>query len=386
MSSPALSEPTGISRGLARIRNWGEERAWSGYDPYDGLNSPLARALPFPIAKRALTQAVKLSPFNLRPLLGIEPSLSPKAVALVASGYTRLAVAGDSSAREQAEQWLDWLVAQGRGAWPGLAWGYHFPVQTRIFGYERGTPNAIATSFAAQALLEGAELLGEERWLVAGREAARFFDSELSARAGEQVWFRYLPGEDELVHNANALVCAVLARGARLAGEPLPERVASALEPTLAAQRPDGSWPYAEAPGHDWVDNFHTGYVLESLAECARLDGELEDPLRRGLEFWESELFLPDGTPKYTPTDLYPIDAHCYAQAVETWLAVGRPDRASRAGALLVERMLDPAGFVHFQQRRLWTSRVPLIRWTTAPSFRALAGVLLAEETGARLG
>ena len=47
---------------------------------------------------------------------------------------------------------------------------------------------------------------------------------------------------------------------------------------------------------------------------------------------------------------------------------------------LLIEQMLDPSGYVWFQRRRLWTSRVPFVRWTTAPSFRALAGVLLARR------
>jgi hypothetical protein len=37
--------------------------------------------------------------------------------------------------------------------------------------------------------------------------------------------------------------------------------------------------------------------------------------------------------------------------------------------------MLDPAGFVRFQQRRHWASNVPFVRWTTAPSFRALAAL-----------
>jgi hypothetical protein len=77
---------------------------------------------------------------------------------------------------------------------------------------------------------------------------------------------------------------------------------------------------------------------------------------------------------------VYPIDVHCYATAVDTWLAVGDLAQAERVARLLVDRMLDPAGYVWFQQRRLWTSRVPFVRWTTAPSFRALAGLLLARR------
>jgi hypothetical protein len=135
------------------------------------------------------------------------------------------------------------------------------------------------------------------------------------------------------------------------------------------------------------VDNFHTGYVLESLAVCDGALPGIRPALQRGLDYWERTLFLRDGTPKYFSHRLWPIDAHCYAQAVDTWLAVAawHPSalaRATRLAELLVARMLDASGYVHFQRHRVWTSRVPFVRWTTAPAFRALAGVLLAVESG----
>jgi hypothetical protein len=67
-------------------------------------------------------------------------------------------------------------------------------------------------------------------------------------------------------------------------------------------------------------------------------------------------------------------------------VAPRRPDAlasAERQARLLVSRMLDRRGYVHFQRRRLWTSRVPYVRWTTAPAFRALSGLLLARTAAA---
>jgi hypothetical protein len=370
---------------VGRIATWGEARDWRGYDPYDALNSPVAGALSLgtPLGRRLFTQAVKLSPLNLRPLLRIRPSWNAKAIALVASGYARLAGTGDAAAREHAQRWLEWL-ANSHSEW---GWGYHFPVQTRFFAYPRGLPNTIATSFAAQSFLDAWELLGDER---AARHALDVCDFLVDGMrtGGARPYFRYLAGEDELVHNANLLACAVLARAARLSGDSsLFDPARAAVETSLAAQRPDGSWPYADATGHDWVDNFHTAYVLDALAECVRAVPGVAEPLDRGVRFWEHELFLDDGTPKYFQDRLLPLDAHCYATAIDTWLSLAerRPDaleRAERVALLLVERMLDPRGYVHFQRRRLWTSRVPFTRWTTAPTFRALAGVLAARGTG----
>lgn len=378
-----------IREAVARIRAWGEAREWRGYDPYDALNSPAAALLSLgtPLGRRLLTQAVKLSPLNLRPLLRIQPSWNAKALGLIASAYARLWVAErDESAREQSQRWLDWLVTHHGGDGAGMAWGYHFDVQTRFFAYARGTPNTIATSFVAQALLNGCELLGEERFRAPARAATDYLTTRMLVDSPRGPYFRYLPREDELVHNANLLACGVLARAAQVLGDDvLLEPAARALETSLCAQRADGSWPYSDAPGRQWIDNFHTGYVLESLAKWDGLLPEAHERLGRGLDYWERSLFLADGTPKYFPDRLLPLDAHSYAQAIETWLAVShwRPHalrHAVRTARLLIERMLDASGYVYFQRRKLWTSKVPLVRWTTAPSFCALAGLLLKLE------
>lgn len=373
-----------LEAGISAIRRWGEARDWRGADPYDGLNSPLAPALSLgtPLGRRLLTQAVKLSPLDLRPVLRIRPTWNAKAIGLVASAYARLAASGDESARPHAERWLDWLTTNHSGDDSGLAWGYPFEVQTRFFRYGRGTANTIATSFVAHAFLDAAELLADKRWREPAESAAGYLSERLLHREGGREYFRYVRHEPELVHNANLLACSVLARTGR------GDEAARAIQATLAAQHADGSWSYAEGPHGNWVDNFHTGYVLESLAHCASVSPDVGQHLDRGIGYWQCELFQDDGTPRPAPGRNLPIDAHDYATAVETWLAVAgrRPealDHARRLASLLVERMLDPQGFVRFQQRRYWTSRVAFVRWTTAPSFRALAG-LQAHDARAR--
>jgi hypothetical protein len=198
-------------------------------------------------------------------------------------------------------------------------------------------------------------------------------------------YFRYVPGDEKLIHNCNLLACATLMRAARSAGrDDLGDLAARAVATSLAAQRADGSWPYSDWSGQGWVDNFHTGYVLESLAACVAVPG-VDEALEAGASYWERELFLADGTPKYSPARAEPLDAHCYAQAIDTWLAldaIGRPglEQAERTAQLLVRDMLLPDGSVVFQRRRGPDSRVPFIRWTAAPSFRALARLARAAD------
>jgi hypothetical protein len=84
----------------------------------------------------------------------------------------------------------------------------------------------------------------------------------------------------------------------------------------------------------------------------------------------------------------WPRDAHSYAQAIDTWLAVRdrRDDalrQAERLAQLLLDDLLAPAGYVRLERRRLSSSAVPCVRWSTAPALRALAGLVLARRPAA---
>jgi hypothetical protein len=275
-----------------------------------------------------------------------------------------------------AARWYDWLEDDHVGGEEGCAWAYHFDVQTRFFAYGAGTPNTIATAFVALSFLDGYELLEDESRMRPALGAADYLVRQMLVESDRGPYFRYVPGDEKLIHNCNLLACAVLRRAGRLGGRSdLLELGARAVMTSLEAQRDDGSWPYSDWGGHGWVDNFHTGYVLESLAACDGVRG-VRDALRRGVYFWAREMFLDDGTPKYFPDRTSPIDAHCYAQAIDTWLAVGGAEglaAAERIGHRLAREMVRDDGSVVFQKRRYVTSRVPYVRWTAAPSFRALA-------------
>ena len=134
-----------------------------GSDPYDALSSPWAGAVTLRTAlgRRILTQAVKRSSVNLRPALRIPKSRNHKAIGLVASAYSYLGAAGDDAARSGAGRWLDWLEREHVGGSDGLAWAYHFDVQTRFFSYPANSPNTIATTFVALAFLDAVEQLDD---------------------------------------------------------------------------------------------------------------------------------------------------------------------------------------------------------------------------------
>jgi hypothetical protein len=370
------------------LERWGNARGWRGPDPYDALN---ARRLPrvvwkSPLALRIVTQTVKRSPLNLRPLLGIPSGLSTATLAHVISAYARNGFIDEDEARAKLHHCIQGLAGLRCATFPEPCWGYHFDVQTRVFFYPRTSPNAIATAFAGLALLDAYELAGADEALELAVGAADFFVRHVRQTEAEPgAYFGYLPGDATPIHNSNMLAAALLARVARCAGRTdLDDAARAAVEYTLSHQRPDGSWPYGERAGLGWVDGFHTGYVLDCLQACVEAGvcrDNASNAWRLGLRYYADALIEPDGTPRYRPDSRYPIDGQCVAQALKTLSlgAMSQPRLArvrSRVLRFALDRMALVNGAFIFQRNPLWINTTAYPRWVEAPLLEAFTYIV----------
>jgi len=372
------------ARSVARqLEHWGSIRAWRGTDPYDGLNARrLIRLRRTPIARRVLTQAVKRSPLDLRPALDVPMGMSAATLAQLTSAYARNGFLDPQEAQDKLRWCIEGLWASRCTGFTEPCWGYHFDVQTRVFFYPHTCPNTIATAFAGLGLLDAYELGGDRRGLEAAREVGEFFLRHVpQTDAGDGAYFGYLPGDRTPIHNANMLVCALLSRLSGLVGREGYRRAASAgIEYTVRRQRADGSWPYGEHEGLGWVDGFHTGYVLDCLLTCIETGvggSSAEAAWRRGVDYYVHALIEPDGTPRYTPEDRYPVDGQCAAQAIQTLsrAAALEPRLSTRRWAVFnyaQRRLRRSDGAFAFQRERLWVNRTAHPRWVQSPMLAAL--------------
>src|ERR1019366_6078842 len=169
-----------------RLHTWCEGHEWRGFDPYDGLSSPVARWLSGKTARQVWTQLHRRSPINLRPLCGIRPSLNAKGLALFALG-------------SRDRRFLP-MLAELRN--PDGGWGYPFPWQSRAFYAPAATSNLICTAFAVTAFRK----LGEPC------DGTRFITKQLLRERKGESWISYIPGSDTQVHNINMIGAALLGR------------------------------------------------------------------------------------------------------------------------------------------------------------------------------
>src|SRR3974390_3180432 len=130
-----------IQQALAELEQWVERADWKAYDTFDGLSSPYARWLTFGngFLKQVWQQGVRRFPVNLRPLLGIAPAMSTKAMGFFAQGHLRLyQTSGTARHLEKMRFCLQWLRENRSPGYQGYCWGNHFDYAHRAGSIKRG--------------------------------------------------------------------------------------------------------------------------------------------------------------------------------------------------------------------------------------------------------
>jgi rhamnogalacturonyl hydrolase YesR len=371
---------------------WLERHNYSAYDPFDGLNA-WVRPLAFGrLGRQILQQGVRRFPINLRPILGIRRSVSSKGFGYLARGYLKLyGISQEKAYLEKAVMCLDWLTVNASVDYRGLSWGNHFDYQSRVFYLSKATPTIVWVSHIGQAFVDAWETTHDEEYLEIARQVCEFILTGLERRAeGKGVCLSYIPGQYRAVHNANMLGAALLARVYQHTGRDDMRAVAShAVDYTVGAQLAGGAWWYGEAANLHWVDNFHTGYVLDSLWWYLRATGDAKHmaAFERGSDYYVANFFLDDGTPKYYPKIVWPIDIQCAAQAIETLTLLSRARNdpslrvlARKVAAWTIANMQDPAGYFYFRRLPFMVNRTPTLHWGQATMLHALASLALDEH------
>lgn len=398
MKSPDLiASPFDAGSVADALLEQGRKEDFSGYDPFDGLNSALFDwfgARHIPLARIAWLQLHKRSPVNLRKLVGVPKRRNAKGIALTILGLLeRHRCSHDGAEMNEAIALGDWLITQcvDRGVWKHCAWGYHFDWAARAFYVPRGKPNAITTCYVARALYALGRVTGHSRFTDVAIDAGFFLD-RLHVLTSDLEYYAYIPGETAFVHNASLWTAALVARTAVHTGDgAMRERALRVARQSASMQRPDGAWPYGARAHHAFVDCFHTGYNLEALDSLQRTLGtnEFAGVIRTGMDYYRRHFFLKDGTVKYYHDRMWPLDTHSVAQAVITLMKVGGTEAdLSLTNAVLTQAFAslylpEQERFV-YQKQRWFTNKINYMRWTQAWAFYALS--FYAANTSGMVG
>ncbi len=370
---------------LKRLEKWVEDNGYKGYEPFDGLSSPL-HALTFNnlLLERFLQQAVRWFPINIRPLIGVTKKESTKGRGYMAAGYLIMhRVTGDTAYLRKSESCLDWLDRHKAEGYKSHSWANFFPFSSRSGKLPANESIIVWTSLIGQAFIDAYEQTGDERYLDIVRSVCDWILAVPRERTDKGSCLSYVAYLQESIHNSNMLGAAMLARASAYIDDPrLLATAREAMVYSCSRQHADGSWWYGESPNLRWIDNFHTAYNLDSLQCYIETSGDrqYEGNLRRGFDFYKGHFFLADGTPKYYHDRTFPIDSQCMSQSIETLAKFAGFDReamdlAIRVANWAIDVMQDKRrGCFSFRRYRTgMVDRTPMLHWGQATMYKALA-------------
>jgi len=377
-----------LEESIRKLEKWVEEHNYKGYEPFDGLSSFLK---PFTFGnlflERLLQQVIRQNPVNLRPLLGVKPQESTKGRGYMAWGYLNMYnLTRDNTYKDKAFLCLDWLDRNKAPGYVYHSWGNHFHYASRGGRVAKYEPTIVWTGLIGQVFLDAYDLFRKDEHLDIIRSISNWILQLPREKTSKGICLSYVSFEQDSIHNSNMHGAAFLAKAARYGQNNSSLEVARrAMEYSCSQQRPDASWYYGEDPKHHWIDNFHTGYNLDSLKRYIDTTGDrqFEETMMRGYKFFKEHFFDGTGKPKYYYNKTYPIDIQCASQSIDTLTFFSDHDQEALALACKVanwtiDNMQDRDGHFYYRIYPFGIkSKASMIHWGQATTYKALTSLLL---------
>ena len=354
------------------------------------------------------------------------PTRFPIADAHYAMGFAFLYEATSNQAHlNKAIHFLDQLKISRSAGYKEYCWGYPFDWVTRNGRIRAQTPFITTTPYVWEAFLQVYEHRGqrtEDRGLRTEDGGQRSEDGRRKAgevtRGQMDAWkdilasiarhaaddikdfetsetassCAYSPLGESGVINAAAYRAFLLTTASQVLGNEDYRRVADRnLNFVLENQNTDGSWFYAVDGVRDFVDHFHTCFVMKALAKIHTLTGHEAtfEALSRGVSYYLDNLFAADGLPKpfskAPRLTVYKRELYDCAECINLCLLLR--DRFPQLETTLetvvagiLKDWIKPDGSFRSRQLKLGWDNVPMHRWAQSQMFRSLAFYLREEQ------
>ena len=389
-----------ITHAVKRFVEWLDGYGETSYDHQSYFVSDLGRRAKALYYQKPLLGTLAVSPMifseafvpSARCLFWHRQRL-PIADAHYAMGFAFLSqVLEDEQYYRRAVHFLEVLKTTRCPGFEHYAWGYPFNWETRRGTIKEGTPLITTVPYVYEAFQQVYQIDGDPRWREIMRSIAEhafhdYKDFETSQTASKCAYFP-LPDDPGGVINASAYRAFLLTKATMDLGD---EKYLNAAERNLnfvlETQNANGSWFYSTDGDRDFVDHFHTCFVLKALAKIEEITGSLQcrGAIDRGLRYYVQNLFDPNGLPapfsKAPRLTVYRRELYDYAECINlAVLLYGRsPEFDKIASGVLTEMLADwqrPNGAFRARKLLIGWDNVPMHRWAQSQMFRSLSFLL----------
>jgi hypothetical protein len=274
-------------------------------------------------------------------------------------------------------------------------WGYPFDWQTQGGVLAAGTPLITTTPYCYEAFEAVYRIDGDPEWRKVMESTAEhalrdYIDHETRPGAAT---CSYTPHGEEYVVNASAYRAGLLLQAYEAFGKAEYKETAERnLAFVLDSQNADGSWPYAMDGRRNFIDHFHTCFVLKGLVKAERITGDeaLTHAIEMGVRYYVNGLFDKDGLPKpfarRPRLTVYRRELYDCAECINlgTMLRGRFPDLDWAVDRTLDDILVNwilPGGSFRGRKLLIGWDNVPMYRWGQSEMFRNLAQIACVKAS-----
>ena len=386
-----------IEKAVSRFTRWLDKYGETSYDHQSYFASDLGRSAKALYYRKPLLGILAVSPMifseaflpSARRLFW-KPQRFPIADAHYAMGFAFLADAyRQDSYLNRAIHFLEVLKETRCKGFQHFCWGYPFNWETRNGTLSEGTPMITSMPYVYEAFRQVYQLDGNSRWFevmhsIAQHALEDYQDFEFSPDAST---CNYCPGprNSSGVINASAYRAFLLTQAAFDFSEDKYQKVADRnLNFVLESQNANGSWYYSTDNVRDFVDHFHTCFVLKALAKIEQITGspQCRSAIERGVSYYVKNLFDLDGLPKpfSKPPRLtvYRRELYDYAECINLGVLLqGQFPELDRILSVVLNDVLQrwqkSDGAFRARELLIGWDNVPMHRWAQSQLLRSLS-------------
>lgn len=385
-----------IKQHLLDFIEWLEKFGETSYDHQSYYAGPFGRAAKALYYKNPLVGIMAVAPMVLSEAFFPyarkffwKKQRFPIADAHFAMGYALLSKAFDEHKYYvKAVHYLEVLENTRSRGYKYFGWGYPFDWVTRDGIVPANTPFITSTPYMYEAFSYVHQIDHKDKWLTimhliaehAAREIKDFQISDDTCTCG------YSPDDEKGgVINASAYRAFLLTKASIDFSEDKYWQMAKKnLNFVLNSQQENGSWFYATDSVRDFVDHFHSCFVLKALAkiELLKNNSGCRSAIERGIDYYTDNLFDDNGCPKpfsrAPRLTVYCNELYDYAECIN--LGTLLKGRFKKLDDAVSETVRDLCRYWHksdgsFRSRKLFLGwdNVPMHRWAQAQLFRSLS-------------
>jgi hypothetical protein len=273
---------------------------------------------------------------------------------------------------------LEKLIPKG---FHGACWGYDFDWEARYAKIPAYQPTIVATGIISNALFIYHQKSGNKKAFDLCESACNFIlkDCNRTFDDSGNFCFSYSPFDKQVVFNASMKGSRLLAQVYSVTkNELLKSEAKKSIAFVMKYQQANGAWIYSTNKSGAWIDNYHTGYVIDCLHEyiVCTSDNSLQPNLDKAVNFYIENFFEPNGAPKFYDKNLFPVDCTAAAQSLLTLSRFGKKEVAHKVATWMINNMQHSNGSFYFRKFKTQTEKTSFMRWSNAWMFTGLSFLL----------